>query len=86
MELDRELYGLAVRPRRAGLAQVFADHEPGELRAALSAHGGSASQWLTDFDDFLAVYGHRPTPPATSGCRAGSRTTRTRSATSRPSS
>ena len=38
---------------------MFADHEPGELRAALSAHGGSASQWLTDFDDFLAVYGHR---------------------------
>ena len=59
MELDRELYGLAVKARNAGLAQVFADNEPGDLRAALSAHGGSASQWLTDFDDFLAVYGHR---------------------------
>ena len=59
MELDRELSGLAAKARRAGLAQVFADHEPGELRAALSAHGGSASPWLTDFDDFLAVYGHR---------------------------
>ena len=60
MELDRELYGLAVKARQAGLAQVFADNEPGDLRAALSAHGGSASQWLTDFDDFLAVYGHSP--------------------------
>jgi pyruvate,water dikinase len=59
MELDRELYGLAVKARQAGLAEVFAAHEPGELRAALSAHGGSAAQWLTDFDDFLAVYGHR---------------------------
>jgi len=59
MELDRELYGLAIKARRAGLSGTFADHEPGELRAALSAHGGSAAQWLTDFDDFLAVYGHR---------------------------
>ena len=59
MELDRELYGLAIKARRAGLSEVFADHEPARLRAALSAHGGSASQWLTDFDDFLAVYGHR---------------------------
>jgi pyruvate,water dikinase len=58
-ELDRELYGLAVKARRAGLADVFADHQPRQLRAALSAHGGSASQWLTDFDDFLQVYGHR---------------------------
>ena len=59
MELDRELYGLAVKARNAGLAQLFADNEPGDLRAALSAYGGSAAQWLTDFDDFLAVYGHR---------------------------
>jgi phosphohistidine swiveling domain-containing protein len=59
MELDRELYGLAIKARQAGLADVFAAHEPSQLRAALSAHGGSAAQWLTDFDDFLAVYGHR---------------------------
>ena len=59
MELDRELYGLAVSARRAGLSDVFAAHEPAQLRAELSAHGGSAAQWLTDFDDFLAVYGHR---------------------------
>ena len=59
MELDRELYRLSVKARQAGLAQVFADNEPAQLRAALSAHGGSASQWLTDFDDFLQVFGHR---------------------------
>jgi phosphohistidine swiveling domain-containing protein len=59
MELDRELYGLAVKARNAGLAQTFADHDAADLRAALSAQGGSASQWLTDFDDFLAIYGHR---------------------------
>jgi len=59
MELDRELYQLAVKARQAGLTDVFADNEPANLRAALSAHGGSASQWLTDFDDFLQVYGHR---------------------------
>jgi phosphohistidine swiveling domain-containing protein len=59
MELDRELYGLATKARRAGLSEVFANNEPDRLRAALSAHGGSAAQWLTDFDDFLAVYGHR---------------------------
>jgi pyruvate,water dikinase len=59
MELDRELYALAIKARQAGLAQVFADTEPGQLRQALSAHGGSASQWLTDFDDWLQVWGHR---------------------------
>jgi phosphohistidine swiveling domain-containing protein len=59
MELDRELYKLSVKARQAGLAQVFADNEPAQLRAALSAQGGSASQWLTDFDDFLQVYGWR---------------------------
>ena len=59
MELDRELYGSAIKARQAGLSDVFANHEPARLRAALSAHGGPAAQWLTDFDDFLAVYGHR---------------------------
>lgn len=59
METDRELYRLAVKAKDAGLSQVFADNTGETLRAALSAHGGSASQWLTDFDDFLQVYGHR---------------------------
>jgi pyruvate,water dikinase len=59
METDRELSKLAGKARQAGLAQVFADNEPEALRAALSAHGGSASAWLTEFDDFLQLYGHR---------------------------
>ena len=75
--------GSRSRPARPASRRCSRTTSPAQLRAALSAHGGSASQWLTDFDDFLAVYGHRPTPPATSGCPAGSRTTPTRSATSR---
>jgi Phosphoenolpyruvate synthase/pyruvate phosphate dikinase len=59
METDRGLCTLAMQAKQAGLGQVFADNDGGGLRAALSAHGGSASQWLTDFDDFLQVYGHR---------------------------
>jgi pyruvate,water dikinase len=86
MELDRELYGLATKARRAGLSEVFAEQRArSAARRACRAHGGSASQWLTDFDDFLASTGTARTPPATSGCRAGSRTTPTRWAWSRPS-
>ncbi|MHA6793668.1 PEP-utilizing enzyme [Pseudonocardia bannensis] len=59
METDRELYKLAIKARQAGLSDVFADNEPPQLREALSRHGGSASQWLTDFDDFLQIYGYR---------------------------
>lgn len=59
METDRELYKLATKARQAGLSQVFADNEPDRLRAALAAHGGSAGPWLTEFDDFLRIYGHR---------------------------
>ena len=59
METDRGLAKLAIQAKQAGLAQLFADNDAQELRAALSAHGGSASQWLTDFDDFLQVYGNR---------------------------
>jgi pyruvate,water dikinase len=59
METDRGLAELARKARAAGLRQVFEDHTGAGIRAALSAHGGPASQWLTEFDDFLAVYGHR---------------------------
>ncbi len=59
MELDRELSQLAVKARQAGLSDLFAATAPADLRAALSARGGSAAQWLTDFDDFLTIYGHR---------------------------
>ena len=85
MELDRELYGLAVKARQAGLAQVFADNEPGDLRAArrrTAARRRSGPPTSTTSSPFT---GTARTRPATSGCRAGSRTTPTRSATSRPS-
>ena len=59
METDRGLAELARKAKAAGLRQVFEDHSGTDIRTALSAHGGSASQWLTDFDDFLQVYGHR---------------------------
>jgi phosphohistidine swiveling domain-containing protein len=67
METDRELHTLAARARRAGLGDVFAGNERGRLRAALSAHGGPAGQWLTDFDDFLQIYGHRQEAPGDVG-------------------
>jgi len=59
METDRGLADLAKKARAAGLREVFESHDGGSVRAALSAHGGSASQWLTDLDDFLQVFGHR---------------------------
>jgi phosphohistidine swiveling domain-containing protein len=59
METDRELWRLTTAARSAGLESVFAGHEASHLRAALSAHGGNASTWLTTFDDFLQVYGYR---------------------------
>src|SRR5437660_196931 len=59
METDRELWKLTSAARRAGLEQVFAAHEADGIRAALAAHGGSAGAWLTQFDDFLQVYGWR---------------------------
>jgi pyruvate,water dikinase len=59
METDRELYTLATKARRAGLADVFANNAPELIRGALTAHGGSASAWLTEFDDCLRVFGNR---------------------------
>ena len=59
METDRELYKLAIKAKQAGLASVFERHDGSALRGALSAEGGSASTWLTEFDDFLEVYGDR---------------------------
>jgi phosphohistidine swiveling domain-containing protein len=58
METDREVYRLAMRARAAGLSDVFDTHEPHELRAALGREPG-AGPWLTEFDDFLQVYGWR---------------------------
>src|SRR2546429_9772023 len=59
METDRELWKLTSAARSAGLDQVFASHEPDGIRTALAAHGGAAGTWLTQFDDFLQVYGWR---------------------------
>ncbi|HEY0812599.1 MAG TPA: PEP-utilizing enzyme [Pseudonocardia sp.] len=59
MQTDRGLAELARRAKQAGLRDVFEEHDGTTLRAALSARGGSASTWLTDFDDFLQVFGHR---------------------------
>jgi pyruvate,water dikinase len=59
METDRELWRLTSRAKSAGLGDVFANAEPEKIRTALAQHGGSASTWLTQFDDFLQVYGWR---------------------------
>jgi hypothetical protein len=59
METDRELWRLTAAARTAGLEPAFAAHEADGMRAALAAQGGSASTWLTQFDDFLQIYGWR---------------------------
>lgn len=58
METDRAMWELVAEAKRLGVAEHF-EHEPDQIRASLSAAGGNASQWLTRFDDFLQVYGHR---------------------------
>lgn len=58
METDRAMWDLADEAKRLGIEAHF-DHEPDQIRAALSRAGGDASTWLTKFDDFLQVYGHR---------------------------
>ena len=59
METDRELWRLTSAARAAGLDQVFAASDAGQIRSALAARGGTAGTWLTTFDDFLQVYGYR---------------------------
>jgi phosphohistidine swiveling domain-containing protein len=59
METDRELWRLTSAARAAGLEPVFAAHEAAGIRSALAGHGGAAGPWLTQFDDFLQVYGWR---------------------------
>ncbi len=58
METDRAMWDLADEAKRLGIAHLF-DREPGEIRNSLAKAGGNASVWLTKFDDFLKVYGHR---------------------------
>ncbi|GAB2985248.1 PEP-utilizing protein mobile subunit [Amycolatopsis acidiphila] len=59
METDRTLYTLARKARQAGLREVFVAHAAHDLRGALSRRGGRAASWLTEFDDFLRLYGDR---------------------------
>ncbi len=58
METDRAMWDLADEAKRLDIADLF-DHEPGQIRAALSKAGGNGSIWLTKFDDFLKVHGWR---------------------------
>ena len=59
METDRELWKLARAAKQAGLAEVFATTPASELAAKLDAMGGSGSAWMSQFRDFLQVYGYR---------------------------
>ena len=58
METDRAMWDLADEAKRLGIADLF-EHEPEQIRDALSTAGGNASIWLTKFDDFLKVHGWR---------------------------
>ena len=59
METDRELWKLTRAAKQAGLAEVFATTPASELASKLNAMGGAGSAWMTQFRDFLQVYGHR---------------------------
>lgn len=58
-ETDREMWNLVDEARRLDVTGVFEANEAPDIRDALAAAGGNASTWLTEFDDFLQVYGHR---------------------------
>ena len=58
-ETDRAMWDLADEAKRLGIGEIFAGNEAADIRGALAAAGGNASVWLTKFDDFLQVYGHR---------------------------
>ncbi len=58
METDRGMWDLADEAKRLGIAEHF-NHEPHQIRSALASAGGNASVWLSKFDAFLDVYGHR---------------------------
>jgi phosphohistidine swiveling domain-containing protein len=58
-ETDRAMWDLVDEARRLGIGDVFTSSEAANIRGALASAGGNASVWLTKFDDFLQVYGHR---------------------------
>jgi pyruvate,water dikinase len=59
METDRAMWDLVDEAHRLDIGATFAANEAPDLREALAAAGGNASVWLTKFDEFLQVYGHR---------------------------
>ena len=59
MQTDRAMWDLVHRAKALGLEGVFASAPNEGVRDALGKAGGNASIWLTDFDDFLKVYGWR---------------------------
>ena len=58
-ETDRAMWDLVDEARRLDIGGVFAANEAPDIRQALADAGGNASVWLTKFDDFLQVWGHR---------------------------
>ena len=63
METDRAMWDLADEAKRLGIADLF-DHEPDQIRDALSKAGGNGSVWLTQVRRLLegarvAHRGHR---------------------------
>ena len=59
METDRELWKLTRAAKQAGLAEVFATTPASDLASKLDAMGGAGASWMTQFRDFLQVYGYR---------------------------
>ncbi len=59
METDRELWKLTRAAKQGGLAEVFATTPASELASKLDAMGGAGAAWMTQFRDFLQVYGYR---------------------------
>ena len=52
------LWDLVDEAKSLNVAEHF-QHEPKAIRAALAKAGGNAGVWLSKFDAFLQVYGHR---------------------------
>jgi len=59
METDRELWKLTRAAKQAGLTETFASTPASELATKLDAMGGAGASWMTQFRDFLQVYGYR---------------------------
>ena len=58
METDRAMWSLVDEAKRLGIAEHF-QQEPKLIRPTLEKAGGNSGIWLSKFDAFLQVYGHR---------------------------